>query len=363
MIGSIGSLGLLGFSRGRSVITPGGGGDPGGGTYNAVRLLAGHMYHDGLGSGGSWTTLKDWGGGNVTVDVADSIQQIVPVGSTRFFGGIYSTAVISYDIGSDRFGVHGGIPGTNTANNEKCGTSYSNGIYTAIYEAYGLIYSSTDLSAWENKGGGNSAFGTTSLLAGRIGSDGAGTLIRLAVNYNTLTKQQSVDHGATWTENSSVLYIPSGYYSIVCAPVHVGSGTWIAVGSVYGDSHDGPTFAVKSVDNGATWSLMSAGPPAGYYPSLAYGNGVLLAVGWGGKIARSTDGGETWTAVASPYGTRNGNDITFVGGRFFICGGDGSGGQPFVFWTTDGTAFTEESTGGSIELYAVAGIDLGIPAA
>jgi photosystem II stability/assembly factor-like uncharacterized protein len=51
--------------------------------------------------------------------------------------------------------------------------------------------------------------------------------------------------------------------------------------------------------------------------------GVLIAVGQGGRMARSFDDGESWSAVTGHGFTGTINRIVFADGRFFAVGVDG----------------------------------------
>ena len=76
--------------------------------------------------------------------------------------------------------------------------------------------------------------------------------------------------------------------------VAYGNGVWVAV------SYDGTNKVMRSTDDGATWTAI-ASAEANEWRSVAYGNGVWVAVARTGtnRVMRSTDDGENWTAHAA----------------------------------------------------------------
>lgn len=67
--------------------------------------------------------------------------------------------------------------------------------------------------------------------------------------------------------------------------------------------------AAISRDGGRTWAAVAI-PPGSWY-SVAYGRGTIIVTG-DTSIARSTDGGLTWTTLNTVYGV----DVTYSGGTF-----------------------------------------------
>jgi hypothetical protein len=78
----------------------------------------------------------------------------------------------------------------------------------------------------------------------------------------------------------------NGWYSIA-----YGNGVFIAV------SDDGTDRVMLSTDRGGTWSTLVVALENWY--SIAYGNGVFVAVAYNGanRVMRSTDDGATWTTA------------------------------------------------------------------
>ena len=83
--------------------------------------------------------------------------------------------------------------------------------------------------------------------------------------------------------------------------VAYGNGVWVAVSS------GGTNQVMRSTNDGVTWTAVAAAAQC-YWHSVAYGNGVWVAVApWGlnlndvisNRVMRSTNNGVTWTAVAA----------------------------------------------------------------
>ena len=127
-----------------------------------------------------------------------------------------------------------------------------------------------------------------------------------------------------------------------------GNSTFVAVGN-YGK-------IVRSTDNGSSWSNVTTGYTSsysrdhhGYTPStygdhylrgVTFGNNTFVAVGYTGKIIRSTDNGSSWDNV-----TKVDNDnlygVTFGNNTFVAVGEDGR----IIISEDNGTSWTSESSG------------------
>jgi len=95
-----------------------------------------------------------------------------------------------------------------------------------------------------------------------------------------------------------------------------GNGVWVAVG-VSGK-------IARSTDDGVTWGSLITNPfGTDSITTVEYSNGVWVAVGVSGKIARSTDGGVTWgSLITNPFGTSTINTLSSGNGTW-IAGADG----------------------------------------
>ncbi len=96
-----------------------------------------------------------------------------------------------------------------------------------------------------------------------------------------------------------------------------GNGIYVAAGNV--------GQIARSTDLGITWGALIANPFGGTIIwSIAYGNGVFVAVGAGGKIARSTDNGATWGAlIVNPFLGADIFSIAYGNGVFVAVGDTG----------------------------------------
>ncbi|MGG1550309.1 cadherin-like beta sandwich domain-containing protein [Paenibacillus ferrarius] len=114
----------------------------------------------------------------------------------------------------------------------------------------------------------------------------------------------SVD-GYAWTRASA----PNGIFQSVA----YGNGVHVAVGSAIAASTDGKTYNAVGTDLSNTVS---------YLYSIVYGKERFVAVGWGGAIVTSTDGIH-WSVVSS--GTSNHMyGVTFGNGQFVAVGDSGT---------------------------------------
>lgn len=122
-------------------------------------------------------------------------------------------------------------------------------------------------------------------------------------------RSRSINNGATWTDSYDG-GAANGYRGLAYGP-YMGH-RWVGVG-------DGGRATYTS--DGVTWAIGS-GIPGGYeLHSVAYGNGVFVAIVANGSssFVRSVNGGATWTAAQLPAGAR---DITFGKGKFVVIGND-----------------------------------------
>jgi hypothetical protein len=137
--------------------------------------------------------------------------------------------------------------------------------------------------------------------AGELYGAAFGTNSFVAVGANvSLTST----NGQTW----SLFPFTNG----VLQKVIFANGTWIAAVNT-------TSGKIYTSTNGQAWTLRYTAPSN--ISGLAYGNGVVVAVGTAGRIHRSTDNGITWSIATSPTGY----DIGAVayGNNTFVAIGDG----------------------------------------
>jgi hypothetical protein len=121
-------------------------------------------------------------------------------------------------------------------------------------------------------------------------------------------------------------------------PVVFGDGQLIAFGSSSSQSASG-TFSSHTGDAGS-WKWTGSGPDFGVPASAAYGNGLFVAVGYGG-IATSADGAN-WTTVSLSV-TSPLLAVIYAHGLFVAVGGtteDNPPNNPVIVTSSDGVNWT-----------------------
>lgn len=101
----------------------------------------------------------------------------------------------------------------------------------------------------------------------------------------------------------------------------------------------------ETAPDGWAWTARESGT-AGWLHGVAHGNGLLVAVGDGGRILTSPDGA-AWTGRSA--GGADLQDVAYGGGRFVAVGTKGA-----VLTSTDGTRWTAGSSGSDLQLSGVA---------
>ena len=82
-----------------------------------------------------------------------------------------------------------------------------------------------------------------------------------------------------------------------------------------------------------------------YIIGIAYGNGVFVAVGYNGTIARSTDGGATWgSLISNPFGSSDIIGIAYGNGVFVAGTADGKIARSLDGGATWGIKYGDSST-------------------
>ena len=117
-----------------------------------------------------------------------------------------------------------------------------------------------------------------------------------------------------------------------------GNGVFVAVG------YNG-TIA-RSTDGGATWGSLISNPfGSSIIASIAYGNGVFVAGTADGKIARSLDGGATWgSLISNPFGSSDIIGIAYGNGVFVAGTTDGKIARSLDGGATWGIKYGDSST-------------------
>jgi photosystem II stability/assembly factor-like uncharacterized protein len=123
---------------------------------------------------------------------------------------------------------------------------------------------------------------------------------------------RSDDGGRTWTVVDAPAALPgasSGLFGVAFRDASTG----VAVGGDYRILHEGTDHVARTTDGGRTWTLAAPSPAStGFWSGLAYAPGrrpAAIAVG-GAGTAVSTDDGATWARVD----TVEMNAVSFAGG-------------------------------------------------
>lgn len=163
----------------------------------------------------------------------------------------------------------------------------------------GLVYRSTDNGiTWSTIDTG------TGFFHGFIDTDSNGVWIAIRGDGNYSSAIKSIDNGVTWTAFS----LPHYAYNIKTDK----NGVWLFT------STSGLIY--RSIDNGVTWTQRSGEVGSVDLYSLdTNGSGIWIAGGYGRKLSKSIDNGITWTNVspssATSYEFKNinylGNDSWF----------------------------------------------------
>lgn len=219
--------------------------------------------------------------------------------------------------------------------------AFGNGIFIATYTAsYNCQYViSTDNGvtwsspySWVTVAGTNAAGQWRDLVY----ANGIWMLAGVgAVAPSTATPANSIltsaSNGSSWTVQVAPFHTQSIAY---------GNGVWVAV------SWNGGANFSRSTNNGVTWSTSAALPTAlnSDRKQLAYGNGNFVQVGCEtpsgyattNKVNVSQDGGQTWTTYSGLPSSQFWNTVVFGNGVFVAFAGESPGGS--------GTATTAMAT-------------------
>ena len=164
---------------------------------------------------------------------------------------------------------------------------------------------------------------------------------------------RSTDSGATWTQmTASAGWTARDYHSTVAMP----DGSIVLTGG--GDDGIGDKNDVwRSMDNGATWTQMSANaewPGRQYHSTVAMPDGSIILTGGAvdgmyvtNDVWRSTDNGATWTEVnpSAPWRARVAHSsVVMPDGSIVLMGGSDGDWMNDVWRSTDNGATWTQMT-------------------
>ena len=250
--------------------------------------------------GVSWTTVT--GLSNVGSGVAFGNGIFVAPAGNRVLISSDGLSWMTWLLDSDR--LSGGI-------------SYGNGVFTATGRPVGTMYASSDGVQWTEQ---DSRL-NIELLGVTYGKNGF-----VAVGRSGAISASP--DGATWSPMSS-----GQIFGLQFVNVAYLNDQFFAVGYAYSDVVKGGT--VFTSPDGANWTPLQA-CRSGLY-SIAYGNGMYVAMGVGGHWATSSDG-ITWTGRSAElfFNGQPGYGVAFGNNTFVAVGGyEGPPG-----WTLIGAIYT-----------------------
>jgi hypothetical protein len=157
----------------------------------------------------------------------------------------------------------------------------------------------------------------------------------VAVSSSTTVNAYSTNGGVTWTAGAA---LPGGMSGIAVDVAYGnvnGAARWVVLGS------DGTTC--YSTNGGTSWTA-GGSLAAGSWTSIAYGQGVWIAVSTGGTATSySADGGVTWTAGGALTASSTWVSIAYGANKFVVVSSDGAVNPA---WSVD-KGVTWSSTGSS----------------
>lgn len=196
-------------------------------------------------------------------------------------------------------------------NNLFRGVCYGNGLFVAVGGASnGITMTSTDGITWKNENRTPRAWLGNAAPLGQMFVSAGGNGLRV----------RSLDRGRTWQDDPG--YQPIHYRDVAASAAFV-----VAVGHNYDTTPN--VGVVATTSDGTAWTeRVHSGEP---FNKVAFGNGVFVAAGDTGRVARSPDG-TTWTNIT--FTTTGGAQLIFTGTDFLISFGDAH------FRSADGATWT-----------------------
>jgi hypothetical protein len=180
-------------------------------------------------------------------------------------------------------------------------TSLGNTVFTSIGASANIVG-----TYFVATGNGGSTTGTATPIASHV----------VAVSSSTTVNAYSVDGGSTWTAGGSLPGGISGTAIGVAYGRYQGNGRWVALGS-------GGASAF-STNGGVTWTA-GGSVGSGTFTSIAYGQGVFVAITTGATTTRiSTDGGQTWTAGGALPASSTWTSVVYGANKFVAVSTDGA---------------------------------------
>lgn len=152
---------------------------------------------------------------------------------------------------------------------------------------------------------------------------------------------RSIDNGITWTDETS------GTSSQLTRVMPAPGGGFVAIGQ---------SGTVITSPDGVTWTARTHGHGTTGFVAIATDGSTVLIGGGSAKIARSDDGGATWTTVTiSAIGTSTIYNIVHVSGRWIVCSSNRRVSTSTDLSTWSSTQLPESENSGNGNPYAATG--------
>jgi hypothetical protein len=272
---------------------------------------------------------------------------LVPVNTAKLIYQVADHAIESVDAAYDS-GIRLGKPSTWEAGGDDgdfVSADLSGGAWDGtryyLVNTSGEIYTSTTAADGSWTQVDDLAVGLTAI---EYGDDGSDTVVTVG---NSGAVWYSQDGGATWTENStgSGSTLRTAHYSTRL-------GLWI----VAGDS--GVMFTAPDITG--SWTSRTSSFSTTRIEDIAENATTLVAVGYAGKVATSTNGTTDWAQGSSSVGANYTQDlhaVAFGATRFRACGDDGliiSTGDLGATWEREPSTLDGLAGGTAYDLTAIA---------
>ena len=223
---------------------------------------------------------------------------------------------------------------------EGTGVAYANGVWVAVGTGDNTLATSTDNGiTWTSK----ISYMSADILSAEGRGVAYGNGVWVAVGgggYSNSTNSiaTSNDNGMSWTGRGNTIVGTNG------RAVAYGGNTWVAVSI-------GGANTISTSTNGTTWTgrgndIFTSGGIYNGGLSIAYGNGLWIA--GGGRVsgnvpvthtlAKSTDGGISWTGLGTSTFTLGVTGVAYGEGNTWVA--VGNGGNTIAYSTNDGTSWT-----------------------
>ncbi len=124
------------------------------------------------------------------------------------------------------------------------------------------------------------------------------------------------------------------------------NGRTVMVGQLYDFGANVWRAAIRYTDDGLDWFTANHPQAAPLRGVVAGASNIFVAVGDGGLIMRSTNGGASWTTITPPT-SKSLVAVTYGAGQFLAVGEGSSVGC--IFTSPDGLTWTDRSAGSSFE--------------